>query len=142
MTNEDELDIDKELQIQIMREIEALESATDLEGTAIISKTGLRIASADTSSITADLFSASPAALISLGTNISESLNQGELKDVVVRGQKGFTIISVTQDSDFMLITNSRRGYALGYYFHKIHKAFMEMQKLLEGAKLREASYS
>ncbi len=142
MSGDHELEIDKELQIEIMKEIEKLEGATDLEGTAVISKTGLRIASADTASTTADLFSASPATLISLGTNISESLNQGELRDIVVRGIEGFTIITVTHDSDFMLITNCRKGYSLGYYFSKINKAFNELQKLLTGAKLKEATYT
>ncbi|MHA1272849.1 MAG: roadblock/LC7 domain-containing protein, partial [Promethearchaeota archaeon] len=115
------------------RKLEKLESGTDLEGTALVSKTGLRIASSETSEIRADIFSASPATLISLGEKIAENMDQGELKEIVIRGVKGYTIIMIG-DSDIMLFTNSKKGFKLGYYFHKLRKAFREMEQLLKKA--------
>lgn len=142
MSVEEELEIAKELQIELMRQLENLESKTDLEGTAIISKTGIRIASSDTASTVADVFSASPATLISLGTNISQGLNQGELRDIVVRGIEGFTIITVSsEDSNFMLITHSKKEASLGYYFNKINKSYREIEKLLKDVKIKAAFY-
>jgi len=142
MSVEEELEIAKELQIELMRQLENLESKTDLEGTAIISKTGLRIASSDTASTVADVFSASPATLISLGTNISRGLDQGELRDIVVRGVEGFTIITVSsEDSNFMLITHSKKEASLGYYFNKINKSYIEIEKLLKDVKIKSAFY-
>lgn len=124
----------KELLDSLMRSLEALESSTDLEGTAIVSKTGLRIASSETSDVVADIYSASPATLISLGRKISEGLNQGELKDIVIRGTKGYTIIIVggSEKNDFMLFTNCPKFYKLAYYLHKVRKAFKIMQPLLD----------
>jgi len=123
--------IDKEILSELMRNLEWLESSTDLEGTAIISKTGLRIASSETADLTADIYSASPATLISLGEKISSGLEQGELRDIVIRGEDGYTIIVVgSKENNFMLFTNCKKAYKLGYYFHKIRKAFKSMEPL------------
>lgn len=127
-----ELSIDQEILDDLMRALEMLESSTDLEGTAIVSKTGLRIASSETANVAADIYSASPATLISLGEKISEGLGQGELKEIIIRGTKGYTVIMVGSDSEFMLFTNCQKGYKLGYYLHKIRKAFRIMEPLLE----------
>ncbi|MBY8987575.1 MAG: roadblock/LC7 domain-containing protein, partial [Candidatus Lokiarchaeota archaeon] len=90
-----EINIDRELLSEIMRNLEQLESSTDLEGSAIVSKTGLRIASSETADVVADIYSASPATLISLGEKISSGLGQGELREIVIKGVKGYTIILV-----------------------------------------------
>ena len=128
-----ELDIKPEILAELMRNLERLESSTDLEGSAIISKTGLRIASSETADIVADIYSASPATLISLGEKISDGLEQGELKEIVIRGTTGYTIILVgSADNNFMLFTNCSKGYKLGYYFHKIRKAFREIEPVLK----------
>lgn len=128
-----EIDVSQELLDEMMRYLEELEGSTDLEGTAIVSKTGLRIASSETADIIADIYSASPATLISLGEKISQDLDQGELQEIVIKGTKGYTIILVTgEDDNFMLFTNCSKGYKLGYYFHKIRKAYNEMKPLLD----------
>ena len=128
-----EINIDPEILSQIMQNLEKLESSTDLEGSAIVSKTGLRIASSETADIVADIYSASPATLISLGEKISRGLGQGDLREIVIRGVKGYTIILVgDSDNKFMLFTNCSKGYKLGYYFHKIRKSFKEMEPVLK----------
>ena len=48
-----ETNIDRELLSEIMRNLEKLESSTELEGSAIVSKTGLRIASSETADVVA-----------------------------------------------------------------------------------------
>ncbi|MFX0019668.1 MAG: roadblock/LC7 domain-containing protein [Promethearchaeota archaeon] len=128
-----EIHIDQEILDELMRNLEQLESSTDLEGTALVSKTGLRIASSETADIVADVYSASPATLISLGEKISSGLGQGELREIVIRGVKGYTIIIVGDaENNFMLFTNCKKGYKLGYYFHKIRKSFKEMEPVLK----------
>lgn len=116
-----------------MRMLETLESSTDLEGTAIVSKTGLRIASSETADVVADIYSASPATLISLGEKISQGLKQGKLQEIVIRGTNGYTIILVgAADNNYMLFTNCKKQVKLGYYFHKIRKAFKIMEPILK----------
>jgi predicted regulator of Ras-like GTPase activity (Roadblock/LC7/MglB family) len=137
-----EIDISQEILDELMRALEQLESSTDLEGTAIVSKTGLRIASSETSEFGLDIYSASPATLISLGEKISQGLQQGELRDVVITGAKGYTIILVGDaDNDFMLFTNCKKGYKLGYYFHKIRKSFRNIEPVLKKIQTKDANY-
>jgi hypothetical protein len=137
-----EIEISQEILDELMRAVEQLESSTDLEGTAIVSKTGLRIASSEPSEVMWDIYSASPATLISLGEKISQGSQQGELKDVVIKGAKGYTIILVGDaDNDFMLFTNCKKGYKLGYYFHKIRKSFREIEPVLKKIQSKNISY-
>jgi len=137
-----EIEISQDILDELMRSLEQLESSTDLEGTAIVSKTGLRIASSETADVTTDIYSASPATLISLGEKISHGLEQGELKDIVISGNRGYTIIVVGDaDNDFMLFTNCKKGYKLGYYFHKIRKAFKEMEAVLKKIETKDIKY-
>ena len=128
-----EYEISQEILDDLMRALETLESSTDLEGTAIVSKTGLRVASSETADVVADIYSASPATLISLGEKISEGLNQGELKDILIKGTQGYTIILVgDKNNDFMLFTNCKKAFKLGYYVHKVKKAFKIMDPILK----------
>ncbi len=137
-----EIDISQEILDELMRSLERLEASTDLEGTAVVSKTGLRIASSETADVVWDIYSASPATLISLGEKISQGLDQGELRDIVISGTKGYTIILVgSKENNFMLFTNCSKSYKLGYYFHKIRKAFREMEPVLKKILTKEVSY-
>lgn len=137
-----EIEISQPILDDLMRTLERLESSTDLEGTAIVSKTGIRIASSEATEVEWDIYSASPATLISLGEKISQGLSQGELKDVVIKGTTGYTIILVGDtDNDFMLFTNCKKGYKLGYYFHKIRKAFREMEPVLKQIQTKRVIY-
>ena len=137
-----EIDISQEILDELMRSLERLEASTDLEGTAVVSKTGLRIASSETADVVWDIYSASPATLISLGEKISQGLDQGELRDIVISGTKGYTIILVgSKENNFMLFTNCSKGYKLGYYFHKIRKAFREMEPVLKKIETKEVAY-
>ncbi len=134
-----EIEISQQIQDELMRALERLESSTDLEGTAIVSKTGLRIASSETADVIIDIYSASPAILISLGEKISQGLEQGELRDVVIRGTRGYTIIMVGDaDTNFMLFTNCKKGNKLGYYFHKIRKSFKEIEPVLRRIETKD----
>ena len=137
-----EIDVSQDILDELMRALERLEASTDLEGTAVVSKTGLRIASSETADVVWDIYSASPATLISLGEKISQGLQQGELKDIVIRGTKGYTIILVgSADNNFMLFTNCKKGYKLGYYFHKIRKSFREMEPVLRKIETKDITY-
>jgi predicted regulator of Ras-like GTPase activity (Roadblock/LC7/MglB family) len=139
-----EVDLKKDLQIKLMQHLEKLESSTDLEGTAIITKTGLRIASSSIGNpeIAADLHSAGPAALISLGEKLSQGLEYGELRDIVITGDAGYTIITVGDPGTrFMLLTHCRKESKLGYYFHRLRKAYKELMPLLDDVGVGTAPF-
>jgi predicted regulator of Ras-like GTPase activity (Roadblock/LC7/MglB family) len=142
MSKQREVKIDHELQIELMKQLEKLESSTDLEGTAIISKTGLRIASSTHAGTEADLHSAGPAALIALGDKLSQGLDYGDLSEIVIAGENGYSVITVGDEkTKFMLLTHCRKGYKLGYYFHRLRKSYKKLQDLLQDVEIGEASY-
>ncbi|NMC08441.1 MAG: hypothetical protein GYA24_24750 [Candidatus Lokiarchaeota archaeon] len=139
-----EVEVDPKVQMALAAMLEELESKTELEGCAIISTTGLRIAHADSSvgpRIDADLYSASPAALVSLGSTVTMTLEYGEVTEVVVRGQKGYSIITVSKDLPFMLLSTSKKGYKLGYFFQILRKTFKKAAEMLAGVNIGTASY-
>ncbi|MHA1601652.1 MAG: roadblock/LC7 domain-containing protein, partial [Promethearchaeota archaeon] len=123
------------------RMLESLESPTDLEGTALVTKTGLRIASSTHASTDVDQHSASPATLVSLADRVSQGLEYGNLKQIVISGEEGYTIITTTEESQFMLLSHSRKEAKLGYYFHLLSKAFEQMVALLAHIEIGEATY-
>ena len=139
-----EIDIDPRIQVELASLLEEIESKTELEGCAIISNTGLRIAHADSTvgpRIDADLYSASPAALLALGNTITMTLEYGEVGEVVVRGEHGYTIITAGRDLPFILLSTSRKGTKLGYFFEVLRKTFEKARNLLEGVAIGTASY-
>ena len=135
-----EVEIDPALQMKISQILETLESGTDLEGCAVISTTGLRVACADSAETDADQFSVSPATLISLSQKIIEELHQGELTEIVIAGEEGYSIVTVGS-SKFILLSNCKKAYKLGYYFHRIRKTYKVIEKLLESVELKPATY-
>jgi predicted regulator of Ras-like GTPase activity (Roadblock/LC7/MglB family) len=136
-----EVDIPKELQLDLHRHLETLESSTDLEGTALVTKTGLRIASSTHASTDEDMHSASPAALVSLGEKLADGLSYGKLTQIVVTGENGYTIITTREDSEFMLLSHSKKAAKLGYYFHRLKKAFETMTSMLANIKIGTPIY-
>ncbi|OLS12934.1 MAG: hypothetical protein RBG13Loki_3466 [Promethearchaeota archaeon CR_4] len=135
-----EVEIDPSLQMKISQILETLESGTDLEGCAVISSTGLRVACADSAETDADQFSVSPATLISLSSKIIEELKQGDLTEIVIAGEEGYSIVTVGS-SKFILLSNCKKGYKLGYYFHRIRKTYKIIEKLLQDVELKPAAY-
>ena len=136
-----EINLGKELQYSLMGQLEKLESSTDLEGTALVTKSGVRIASSTEASVDEDAYSASPATIISLGTMITETIGYGELSEIVLTGEEGYTIITTRQNSEFMLLSHCKLASKLGYYFHRLRKAFSKLEGLLSGIEIGSANF-
>ncbi len=136
-----EIELNRELQIDLHRMLETLESSTDLEGTALVTKTGLRIASSTHAGTDVDQHSASPATLVALGEKVSQGLEYGALDQIVVAGEDGYSIITTKANSEFMLISHSKRASKLGYYFHRLAKSFDKLTALLAHIEIGEADY-
>ena len=144
MSVDNEIEIDPQIQLELASLLEAIESKTELEGCAIISQTGLRVAYADSTvgpRIDADLYSASPAALLSLGNTVTMTLEYGEVTEIVVRGLYGYTIITASKDFPFVLLSTSKKGYKLGYFFQVLRKTFKKAMELLKNVQIGTASY-
>ena len=99
----------------ISKMLNELERKTSLEAIALVSKSGLRIVCATNTVVDADLFSASAAALINIGEKTTRELGHGNLNDVILRGEDGFTVVTeVTPHT--MLVASCKETHKLGYY--------------------------
>jgi predicted regulator of Ras-like GTPase activity (Roadblock/LC7/MglB family) len=136
-----EVKLEKDLQVKLFQNLETLESSTDLEGTALVTKTGLRIASSTRAGTDVDQHSASPAAIVALAEKVAEGLDYGKMKQIVVTGEQGYTIITTSADSNFMLLSHSKKSAKLGYYFHRLRKAFEKLTSLLVDVQIGQAAY-
>jgi predicted regulator of Ras-like GTPase activity (Roadblock/LC7/MglB family) len=136
-----EVKIDPELHLELMRVLDRLESSTDLEGTALITRQGFRIASVSDTNITADIYAVAPAMLLNLGKKITSAMNYGSTSQILITGTEGYTIITTREDSNFMLITHCRQAAKLGYYFHRLQKAFGEFLGMLANIEVSSAVY-
>ncbi|MHA1683471.1 MAG: roadblock/LC7 domain-containing protein [Promethearchaeota archaeon] len=139
-----EIEIDPQVQLSLSAMLEEIESKTELEACAIISQTGLRVAHADSTvgpTIDADLYSASPATLLALGSTVTMTLEYGEVTEVVVRGTKGYTIITASKEIPFILLSTAKKAYKLGYFFHVLRKTFSRATELLKDVQIGSAVY-
>ncbi|MHA1871731.1 MAG: roadblock/LC7 domain-containing protein, partial [Promethearchaeota archaeon] len=129
--------------VQLWKLLESLETSTDLEGTAIITKEGLRIASSTNAEVQSDAHSASPSVLISLGEKFIRDLQYGNLTEILISGEEGYTIIIVGDEhTNFILISHSKKASKLGYYFHRLRKAYKLLSDLLKDIEIsKDATY-
>ena len=72
---------------------------------------------------------------------MAQGLEYGGLKQIVVTGEDGYSIITTNEVSEFMLLSHSKRAAKLGYYFHRLGKAFDKLIALLQDIQIGEASY-
>ncbi len=98
-----------------------LESRTELEACAVVSKEGLRIACAVGADLDADVYSAASAALVNLGETTLRQLRHGNLIEIIVRGDDGYTILT-SAGPGFMIVGSCRNMSRLGYYLALLHR--------------------
>jgi predicted regulator of Ras-like GTPase activity (Roadblock/LC7/MglB family) len=98
-----------------------LESRTELEACAVVSKEGMRIACAVGAELDADVYSAASAALVNLGETTLKQLRHGSLKEIIVRGDDGYTILT-SAGKAHMIVGSCKNMSRMGYYLALLHR--------------------
>lgn len=98
-----------------------LEGRTELEACAVVTKEGLRIACAVSGEVDADVYSAASAALVNLGETSLRQLKHGSLKEIIVRGDDGYTILTQA-GPHHMVVGSCRKLSRMGYYLALLHR--------------------
>ncbi|WEU40560.1 MAG: roadblock/LC7 domain-containing protein [Candidatus Odinarchaeum yellowstonii] len=122
----------KEKREEVMRLLKELEQKTDLEATAVVTKDGIRLACSVSAEMDADIFSAAAAAMVNLGSMTIRRLRQGELKEVIIKGDEGYTIVTEAGPTT-MLVAAGRQSYRLGYYLGVLKKYAKDIAEILSG---------
>ena len=121
----------KDLQ-ELMRRIE---QSTGLEALAVVTREGIRLACAVSGDVDSDIFSAATATLVNVGDETLRQLSQGTLSEVILRGNKGFTII-MRGTPETLLVGASRDQIRLGYYIGLMKIYSTKVTKIMEAHPL------
>ncbi len=121
----------KDLQ-NLMRRIE---QSTGLEALAVVTREGIRLACAVSGDVDSDIFSAATATLVNVGEETLRQLSQGSLSEVILRGNKGFTII-MRGTPETLLVGASRDQIRLGYYIGLMKIYATKVTKIMESHPL------
>lgn len=121
----------KDLQ-DLMRRIE---QSTGLEALAVVTREGIRLACAVSGDVDSDIFSAASATLVNVGEETLRQLSQGTLSEVILRGNKGFTII-MRGTPETLLVGASRDQIRLGYYIGLMKIYATKVTKIMESHPL------
>ncbi|MEQ9714420.1 MAG: roadblock/LC7 domain-containing protein [Candidatus Asgardarchaeum sp.] len=121
---------DESIRKKLQSILRKIETETDLYEVSIITRDGICIASATSSTIDANENSAAVAAMLNIAQDTSKRMEQGRLIQVVVRGEKGFTIITRV-GPELVLAASSRSQYKLGLYLRMLVNYAYEIASLL-----------
>lgn len=110
--------------------LKELEGKTALEASAVVTKDGMRLACSVSAEMDADIFSAAAAAMVNLGSMTIRRLNQGKLKEIIVRGDEGYTMVTDC-GNDLMLVAAGRESFRLGYYLGVLKKYARDVSKIM-----------
>ena len=110
--------------------LKKLEARTELEACAVITREGLRIACAVNAEVDADVYSAASAALVNLGETTLKQLRHGGLKEIIVRGDDGYTILTQA-GALHMVVGSCKKLSRMGYYLALLHRFSNKVAKTL-----------
>ncbi len=119
-----------EKRLELQKILEQVESKSRLEALAVVTWSGIRIASSSSTSIDADEYSAASAAIVSLGDMTVKRMNEGRLIQVVVRGDQGYTILT-RSGPETLLVGVGREQFRFGYYLDLLIKTAIQIAEVI-----------
>ena len=102
----------------------------DVEGSAIVSRDGLIMASHFPGGFDVDRMSAMSAAMLSLGDSICQELVRGGLEQIYIRGTSGYVILSAAGE-DSVLAVLVRKRAKLGLVLSEMGRMIVYLERLL-----------
>ena len=125
----------------MMYVLKAEENKTDLENLQVLSRVGMKVASAASSELDADATSASSTALIDLGLRLNQATDHGALTEIVLHNAAGYSILMAIND-EFIVFGGLRAIYRIGYYLGYLREVARKLNKLLSGDEVTEMMLS
>jgi predicted regulator of Ras-like GTPase activity (Roadblock/LC7/MglB family) len=117
------------------------EDNTDLENLAVLSRVGMKVASARSSELDADATSASSTALIDLGLRLSEATAHGALTEIILHNSSGYSILLAIND-EYIVFGGLKNVYRIGYYLGYLRELTRKLNKLISGDEVTEMTLS
>jgi len=117
------------------------EENTDLENLAVLSRVGMKVASASSSELDADATSASSTALIDLGLRLSEATAHGALTEIILHNSSGYSILLAIND-EYIVFGGLKNVYRIGYYLGYLRELTRKLNRLISGDEVTEMTLS
>lgn len=117
------------------------EEKTDLENLAVLSRVGIKVASATSSELDADATSASSTALIDLGLRLSEATAHGSLTEIILHNSFGYSILLAIND-EYIVFGGLKNVFRIGYYLGYLRELAKKLNRLISGDKITEMKLS
>ena len=133
--------IEPELQEKIMYILKDEEEKTDLKDLAVLSRVGMKVASAFSAELDADPISASTTALIDLGLRLSEATNHGALTEILLHNSAGYSILTAIND-DYVVFGGLKLKHRIGYYLGYVREMAKKLNILISGDEITEMTLS
>lgn len=105
-------------------------TSADIDASAVISTDGLTIASMLPQDMDEDRVGAMSAAMLSLGDRTAEELGRGQLDQVLVKGDKGFVLMTHA-GPDAVVTVLAKPKAKLGLIFLDVKRAAESIEKML-----------
>ncbi|MHA1594761.1 MAG: roadblock/LC7 domain-containing protein [Candidatus Baldrarchaeia archaeon] len=117
--------------------IRELERNPDVEGVALVSRTGLKIWGYTSTLMNEEIFSAATAAIIGIGERTTKDLGYGDLNNITVVGEKGFVVMTQI-GREYMIAIASVNKTKIGYYMLMLQRYSKMLSKALEEEVAKE----
>ena len=131
----------QDIRDKMMGILKVEEDKTDLENLAVLSRVGMKVASATTSELDADATSASSTALIDLGLRLSEATAHGALTEIILHNSFGYSILQAIND-DFIVFGGLKNVFRIGYYLGYLRELAKKLNRLISGDQITEMTLS
>ena len=115
--------------MQLLREEE---DKTDLDNLAVLSRVGMKVASAYSSDLDADATSASSTALIDLGLRLSQATSHGALTEIILHNTLGYSILQAINE-EYVVFAGLNKSYRIGYYLGYLRELVKKLNRLISG---------
>jgi uncharacterized protein len=116
---------------EIRRIVDQIASSnSDIIGCALVSEDGLPVYSAVPSNIEEDVVSAMSATLYALGERIISDLISGGLKQVYIKGDKGYVVVSSVDELGTLTVL-AKSSAKLGFVLMVLRQVITELLRLI-----------
>ncbi|MBL1259776.1 MAG: roadblock/LC7 domain-containing protein [Thiotrichaceae bacterium] len=105
-------------------------SSAEIEASAILSTDGLMMASMLPAGMDEDRVGAMAAAMLSLGDRTSEELERGRLEQVLIKGEKGYVLMTHAGDESVLSVL-AKPSARLGLILLDVKRAAESIEKLV-----------
>ncbi|MHA1400248.1 MAG: roadblock/LC7 domain-containing protein [Candidatus Heimdallarchaeaceae archaeon] len=123
------IDLPAEKKKELIKILKKISQGCELEALAVVTDEGIKVAFFAEKNADPDLLSAISSALLSTGEMVTKQLSHGNLEQVIIRGARGFTILS--ELGNYLLIGASKDLHSIGLAIQVIRRYSPNVAEIL-----------